>query len=128
MTGQELVKGVPRETPMPRAAAQPLLLTAQYAPVELGQAVVVPRTTVVSVMPQQFPFQRRLLLRNWAMAEPAAPVGDLLGRQAHPAAGCLGLYGPAPASGLAPVQRKAQEIECLRFWLSWARAGKPRQA
>ena len=61
-------------------------------------------------MPQEFPLQRHLLFRNRSMTEPAAPVGDHLGRPVQSAAGGLGLHGPAATSVLAPVQREAQEI------------------
>lgn len=56
---------------------------------KLGKAVVIPRSTVIGVMPLQLLLQRDLLLRDRIVAVPPTPGGDHRERPAEPAAEVL---------------------------------------
>lgn len=101
--------------------------TAAYAPVELGQAVVIPRTTVIRVMPLHFALQRRGLLCNGIVAMLSTPLSDRLERSGQSAAGGFRFHRPQLRRRLAPVPREPQEIERLQGRAAWAGAGKPHQ-
>src|SRR3989304_4762210 len=104
---------LPRPPPVVRPPAEPHLPYADHLIPKGRQHVVVPRDPVVGVVTLQFPLEVVVLLLDWRMAIPPAPVTHLLERPRKTPSFGRPLDYPVSVAGSPPGVREPQEVERL---------------
>src|SRR3989304_1326962 len=104
---------LPRHPPVVRPPAEPHLPYADHLIPKGRQHVVVPRDPVVGVVTLQFPLEVIVLLLDWRMAIPPAPVTHLLERPRKTPSFGRPLDYPVSVAGSPPGVREPQEVERL---------------
>jgi hypothetical protein len=101
MLPQDSVISIPRQWPSACSTAKPLAPDTTYASIELLDAVVVRRASVVLVVATELGVQGFLLLVNWRAPVLFAPVGYRLQPSSEPFGYRLHMHSEStlPASG-----------------------------
>src|SRR5664280_1563917 len=113
MLPQDSVISIPPQRSPACSTTQPLAPDTTYASIELPDAVVVRRASIVLVVATEFGVQGFLLLIHWRAPVLFAPVGDCLQPSTEPFGYRLHMHceSSLPATGAEVLESK--EIEAL---------------
>src|SRR5688572_14565952 len=96
------------------ATREPFVPDALHLVTEAGKRLRVPGDPVVPEVPLQLLAQALVLLPQWLVAEPPAPIRDAPERTSEAVAGGPSLDAPPTSSRSSPVVCESQEVERAR--------------
>src|ERR1017187_3206121 len=115
MLPQDSVISIPPQRSPACSTTQPFAPDTTYASIELPDAVVVRRASIVLVMATEFGVQGVLLLVHGFMPGLFAPVGDGVQPSAKPFGQGLDMHCELSLSAAGAKVLEAQEVEGLRL-------------